>query len=165
MKAPGRTIWSTASMNFKFKNGAVGTSPLPTTSSAAIPWSGARWRASRGGGVRGHVASGDALSAGDYVKLQYTNPVFESEFSTLRIRSATESTTSFCRWTGATRRHDRRLRPSGLEAQKVNPRSNPVAEDTGKIDIHGRDVPGGPRNRRQRGRRYGGAHHPHRAGI
>lgn len=83
MKSPGRTMWSTASMNFKFKNGAVGH----LTSSYDIK-RGHPMERCEVAGLKGRLVFEDMwhqatlYPAGDYTKLQYTNPVFESEFST-----------------------------------------------------------------------------------
>lgn len=81
MKSPGRTIWSTASMNFKFRNGAVGH----LTSSYDIK-RGHPMERCEVAGLKGRLVFEDMwhqstlYPAGDYVKLQYTNPVFESDF-------------------------------------------------------------------------------------
>ena len=66
MKAPGRTIWSTASLNFKFKNGTVGH-----LTSCEVA------------GLKGRLIFEDMwrrstlYPAGDNVILQYNNPVFD----------------------------------------------------------------------------------------
>jgi len=81
MKAPGRTIWSTASMNFKFRNGAVGH----LTSSYDIQ-RGHPMERCEVAGLKGRLVFEDMwhqatlYPAGDMVKLQFTNPVFGSEF-------------------------------------------------------------------------------------
>ena len=78
MKAPGRTIWSTASMNFKFKNGTVGH----LTSSYDIV-RGHPMERCEVAGLKGRLIFEDMwrrstlYPAGDNVILQYNNPVFD----------------------------------------------------------------------------------------
>ena len=77
MKAPGRTIWSTASMNFKFKCGAVGH----LTSSYDIE-RGHPMERCEVAGTKGRMLFEDMwreatlFPAGDLEKRVYTNPVF-----------------------------------------------------------------------------------------
>ncbi|HHV81259.1 MAG TPA: Gfo/Idh/MocA family oxidoreductase [bacterium] len=77
MKAPGRTIWSTASINMKFKNGAVGH----LTSSYDIE-RGHPMERCEVAGIRGRLVIEDMwreatlYPAGDLEKRVYTNPVF-----------------------------------------------------------------------------------------
>ena len=78
MKSPGRTIWSTASMNFKFRNGAVGH----LTSSYDIK-RGHPMERCEVAGLDGRLIFEDMwrrstlYPAGDNVILQYNNPVFD----------------------------------------------------------------------------------------
>ncbi len=77
MKAPGRNIWSTASINMKFKCGAVGH----LTSSYDIA-RGHPMERCEVAGLKGRLVFEDMwreatlYPAGDPVKLVYTNPVF-----------------------------------------------------------------------------------------
>jgi len=77
MKAPGRTLWSTASWNFLFKNGMVGH----LTSSYDIE-RGHPMERCEVAGVKGRFVIDDMwrettlYPAGDLVKSVYTNPVF-----------------------------------------------------------------------------------------
>jgi len=77
MKAPGRQIWSTASINMKFKNGAVGH----LTSSYDIE-RGHPMERCEVAGTRGRLIFEDMwreatlYPAGNYEKRVYTNPVF-----------------------------------------------------------------------------------------
>jgi predicted dehydrogenase len=76
-KAPGRNIWSTASINMQFKNGAVGH----LTSSYDIE-RGHPMERCEVAGTKGRFVLEDMwrevtlYPAGDMVKQQYTNPVF-----------------------------------------------------------------------------------------
>ncbi len=77
MKAPGRTIWSTASINMQFANGAVGH----LTSSYDIK-RGHPMERCEVAGLNGRVVVDDMwreatlYPAGEPVKSVYTNPVF-----------------------------------------------------------------------------------------
>ncbi|HRX95118.1 MAG TPA: Gfo/Idh/MocA family oxidoreductase [Chitinophagaceae bacterium] len=77
MKAPGRQIWSTASINMKFKNGAVGH----LTSSYDIE-RGHPMERCEVAGTKGRLIFEDMwreatlYPAGNYEKRVYTNPVF-----------------------------------------------------------------------------------------
>lgn len=77
MKAPGRNIWSTASMNMKFKNGMVGH----LTSSYDIE-RGHPMERCEVAGTKGRIVIEDMwreatlYPAGSLVKSVYTNPVF-----------------------------------------------------------------------------------------
>ncbi len=77
MKSPGRSIWSTASFNFKLKNGMVGH----LTSSYDIE-RGHPMERCEVAGMKGRFVLDDIwreatlYPAGDPVKLVYTNPVF-----------------------------------------------------------------------------------------
>jgi predicted dehydrogenase len=77
MKAPGRTLWSTASWNFRFRNGMVGH----LTSSYDIA-RGHPMERCEVAGVKGRIVVEDMwreatlYPAGDEVKQVYTNPVF-----------------------------------------------------------------------------------------
>lgn len=77
MKAPGRTIWSTASINMKFKNGAVGH----LTSSYDIS-RGHPMERCEVAGTKGRLIFEDMwreatlYPAGNPVKEVYTNPIF-----------------------------------------------------------------------------------------
>ena len=77
MKAPGREIWSTASFNFQFANGAVGH----LTSSYDIE-RGHPMERCEVAGVKGRFVLEDMwrevtlYPAGELVKSVYTNPVF-----------------------------------------------------------------------------------------
>jgi predicted dehydrogenase len=77
MKAPGRNIWSTASINMQFKNGAIGH----LTSSYDIE-RGHPMERCEVAGTKGRFVLEDMwrevtlYPAGDMVKQQYTNPVF-----------------------------------------------------------------------------------------
>ncbi len=77
MKAPGRTLWSTASFNFKLANGMVGH----LTSSYDIE-RGHPMERCEVAGVRGRLVIDDMwreatlYPAGDSTKAVYTNPVF-----------------------------------------------------------------------------------------
>ncbi len=77
MKAPGRDIWSTASFNFQFANGAVGH----LTSSYDIE-RGHPMERCEVAGVKGRMIVDDMwreatlYPAGDPIKQVYTNPVF-----------------------------------------------------------------------------------------
>lgn len=77
MKAPGREIWSTASINMKFKNGMVGH----LTSSYDIE-RGHPMERCEVAGTRGRLVIDDMwreatlYPAGNYQKSVYTNPVF-----------------------------------------------------------------------------------------
>ena len=81
MKSPGRTIWSTASMNFKFRNGAVGH----LTSSYDIK-RGHPMERCEVAGLKGRIVFEDMwhqstlYPAGEMVKQVFTNPVFDSDF-------------------------------------------------------------------------------------
>ncbi|MBR3692253.1 MAG: Gfo/Idh/MocA family oxidoreductase [Clostridia bacterium] len=120
MKAPGRTIWSTASINMKFKCGAVGH----LTSSYDIA-RGHPMERCEVAGTRGRLVFEDMwreatlYPAGDPIKQVYTNPVFggyEGFYDTFKERLR-------C----FVRQVDRGDRPEdidgsglqGLEAQKV----------------------------------------------
>ena len=78
MKSPGRTIWSTSSMNFKFRNGCVGH----LTSSYDIK-RGHPMERCEVAGLKGRIVFEDMwrrstlYPAGDNVILQYNNPVFD----------------------------------------------------------------------------------------
>lgn len=77
MKAPGRTIWSTASINMKFKNGAVGH----LTSSYDIA-RGHPMERCEVAGIKGRLVIEDMwreailYPAGNLEKTVYTNPIF-----------------------------------------------------------------------------------------
>jgi predicted dehydrogenase len=77
MKAPGRQIWSTASINMKFNNGAVGH----LTSSYDIE-RGHPMERCEVAGTKGRLIFEDMwreatlYPAGNYEKRVYTNPVF-----------------------------------------------------------------------------------------
>jgi predicted dehydrogenase len=90
MKAPGRSIWSTASVNIKFANGAVGH----LTSSYDIA-RGHPMERCEVAGVKGRLVFEDMwreavlYPAGNPLKEVYTNPVFggfESFFDTFKDR-------------------------------------------------------------------------------
>jgi predicted dehydrogenase len=76
-KAPGRQIWSTASFNMKFKNGTVGTLSGSYDIERGHPMERCEVT-----GVKGRFVLEDMwrqvtlYPAGDFEKLQYTNPVF-----------------------------------------------------------------------------------------
>ena len=90
MKAPGRDIWSTASINMKFENGAVGH----LTSSYDIE-RGHPMERCEVAGTKGRLVVEDMWKeailypAGNYEKRVYTNPVFggyEGFFDTFKAR-------------------------------------------------------------------------------
>ncbi len=76
-KAPGRKIWSTASFNLRFKNGTVGA-----LSGSYDIQRGHPMERCEVAGTQGRLVLEDMwrqatlYPAGDYIKLQYTNPVF-----------------------------------------------------------------------------------------
>jgi predicted dehydrogenase len=120
MKAPGRTLWSTASFNFRFANGMVGH----LTSSYDIS-RGHPMERCEVAGLKGRFVVDDMwreatlYPAGDPVKSVYTNPVFGGYGSfddTFRERIA-----CFARQViqGASPREIDGSGADGLEAQRV----------------------------------------------
>lgn len=76
-KAPGRKIWSTASFNMKFKNGAVGTLSGSYDIERGHPMERCEVCGTKGRFVLEDMWRQVTLyPAGDFEKLQYTNPVF-----------------------------------------------------------------------------------------
>ncbi len=76
-KAPGRKIWSTASFNMQFKNGAVGTLSGSYDIERGHPMERCEVAGTKGRFVLEDMWRQVTLyPAGDFVKLQFTNPVF-----------------------------------------------------------------------------------------
>jgi predicted dehydrogenase len=76
-KAPGREIWSTASFNMQFKNGAVGTLSGSYDIERGHPMERCEVAGTGGRFVLEDMWRQVTLyPAGDFEKLQYTNPVF-----------------------------------------------------------------------------------------
>jgi predicted dehydrogenase len=76
-KAPGRQIWSTASFNMQFKNGAVGTLSGSYDIERGHPMERCEVAGTDGRFVLEDMWRQVTLyPAGDFIKRQYTNPVF-----------------------------------------------------------------------------------------
>ncbi len=76
-KAPGRKIWSTASFNMRFKNGAVGTLSGSYDIERGHPMERCEVAGTKGRFVLEDMWRQVTLyPAGNYEKLQFTNPVF-----------------------------------------------------------------------------------------
>jgi predicted dehydrogenase len=76
-KAPGRQIWSTASFNMKFRNGAVGTLSGSYDIERGHPMERCEVAGTRGRFVLEDMWRQATLyPAGDFEKRQFTNPVF-----------------------------------------------------------------------------------------
>lgn len=76
-KAPGRQIWSTASFNMQFKNGTVGTLSGSYDIERGHPMERCEVAGTKGRFVLEDMWRQVTLyPAGDFEKLQYTNPVF-----------------------------------------------------------------------------------------
>jgi predicted dehydrogenase len=76
-KAPGRQIWSTASFNMQFKNGAVGTLSGSYDIERGHPMERCEVTGTDGRFVLEDMWRQVTLyPAGDFIKRQYTNPVF-----------------------------------------------------------------------------------------
>ena len=76
-KAPGRKIWSTATFNMQFKNGVVGSLSGSYDIERGHPMERCEVAGTKGRFVLEDMWRQVTLyPAGDFVKLQYTNPVF-----------------------------------------------------------------------------------------
>ena len=143
MKSPGRTIWSTSSMNFKFRNGCVGH----LTSSYDIK-RGHPMERCEVAGLKGRIVFEDMwrrstlYPAGDNVILQYNNPVFDGPDRYNVFEEHLQRPYPSFRGAGRPGRQpgdDRRHRPGRSGGPEGHPRRHPFSGYR-QDRLHGRDV-------------------------